>query len=255
MVDLTRRTVATPQRRSQVQPGDVAKATKVELLRRADERRPVAGRRPSARSAPATATAAGGSWWPTATACSPTTTRSARCSSVGVVAVGDTGMQTGRQSDRPHHRLRAVRPLRRRGAGRPRPPIRPSPSSHARPAPSGAAAGRASARAAAACCSTRPAATASRPTTSPRTCRCSPDGSASRSPSPLVTLVDDGTMARRVGRLRHRRRGHARAAQRADRGRRAHRLHVGLPPGPQGGSARCRATAAARATSTCRWCG
>ena len=42
-------------------------------------------------------------------------------------------------------------------------------------------------------------------------------------------------------------------AQRADRGRRAHRLHVGLPAGPQGRSRRARATVAARATSTCRW--
>ena len=60
---------------------------------------------------------------------------------------------------------------------------------------------------------------------------------------------------RRVGRLRHRRRGQPGPAQRADRGRRAHRLHVGLPALPQGGPARARATAAARATSTCRWCG
>ena len=72
--------------------------------------------------------------------------------------------------------------------------------------------------------------------------------------SPLVTLVDDGTMAERVGRHRHRRRGPPRPAQRADRGRRAHRLHVGLPAGPQGGPAPRRATAGARATSTCRWC-
>ena len=54
--------------------------------------------------------------------------------------------------------------------------------------------------------------------------------------SPLVTLVDDGTMAARVGHARDRRRRPPDAAQRADRGRRAHRLHVGLPAGPQGGS-------------------
>ena len=57
----------------------------------------------------------------------------------------------------------------------------------------------------------------------------------------------------RVGHLRHRRRGHARPAQRPHRGRRPHRLHVGPAPGPQGGPRRSRATAAARATSTCRW--
>ena len=59
---------------------------------------------------------------------------------------------------------------------------------------------------------------------------------------------------RRVGRHRHRRRGPPRPAQRAHPGRRAHRLHVGLPPGPQGGPRPVAATAAARATSTCRWC-
>ena len=53
--------------------------------------------------------------------------------------------------------------------------------------------------------------------------------------SPLVTLVDDGTMRPRVGHVRHRRRRPPGAAQRADRERRAHRLHVGLPPRPQGG--------------------
>ena len=49
--------------------------------------------------------------------------------------------------------------------------------------------------------------------------------------SPLVTLVDDGTMAAGVGQLRHRRRGHPGAAQRAHRGRGAHRLHVGPAAG------------------------
>ena len=73
--------------------------------------------------------------------------------------------------------------------------------------------------------------------------------------SPLVTLVDDGTMAGEWGTLVDRRRGPPHAAQRADRGRRAHRLHVGLPAVPQGGPRRSRATAAARATCTCRWCG
>ena len=59
----------------------------------------------------------------------------------------------------------------------------------------------------------------------------------------------------RVGDLRRRRRGEPAAAQRPHRQGRAHRLHVGLPtrPARQGGPR--RATAAARATSTCPWCG
>ena len=59
----------------------------------------------------------------------------------------------------------------------------------------------------------------------------------------------------RVGHLRHRRRRPPRPAQRADRGRGAHRLHVGLAAGPQGGPAARRATAGARATATCPWSG
>ena len=55
--------------------------------------------------------------------------------------------------------------------------------------------------------------------------------------SPLVTLVDDGTMAGEWGTLAIRRRGPPDAAQRAHRGRRAHRLHVGLPARAQGGPA------------------
>ena len=73
--------------------------------------------------------------------------------------------------------------------------------------------------------------------------------------SPLVTLVDDGTLRPRVGHARDRRRGSPRAAQRAHRGRRAHRLHVGPRCGPARRVARRAATAAARPTSTCRWCG
>ena len=53
--------------------------------------------------------------------------------------------------------------------------------------------------------------------------------------SPLVTLVDDGTMSTRVGCDRHRRRGPSQPVQRPHPGRRAHRLHVGLPACPQGG--------------------
>ena len=54
---------------------------------------------------------------------------------------------------------------------------------------------------------------------------------------------------KRMGRLRHRRRGPTRAAQRAHQGRGARRLHVGRPPCPQGRGARARATGGGRATS------
>ena len=73
--------------------------------------------------------------------------------------------------------------------------------------------------------------------------------------SPLVTLVDDGTVGSEWGNLRHRRRGEAGSAQRPHRPRGAHRLLVGLPPVPPGGHAARRATVVARATSTCRWSG
>ena len=58
---------------------------------------------------------------------------------------------------------------------------------------------------------------------------------------------------RRVGRHRLRRRGPRLPAQRPHPGRRPHRLHVGLPPLPQGGSRPRAATAAGRATCTCPW--
>ena len=73
--------------------------------------------------------------------------------------------------------------------------------------------------------------------------------------SPLVTLVDDGTMPGEWGTLGYRRRGPSHPAQRADRGRCAHRLHVGLPALAQRRSAARAGTAGARATCTCRWCG
>ena len=58
---------------------------------------------------------------------------------------------------------------------------------------------------------------------------------------------------RRVGRLRLRRRGHPRPAQRAHRERRAHRLHVGLPPGPQGGPGPLGQRSSAELPAPARW--
>ena len=71
--------------------------------------------------------------------------------------------------------------------------------------------------------------------------------------SPFVTLVDDGALRARVGHDRDRRRGHAGAAQRAHRPRRAHRVHVGRRACARGGPAAAAATAGARPTATSRW--
>ena len=53
--------------------------------------------------------------------------------------------------------------------------------------------------------------------------------------SPMVTLVDDGTMGAEWGTIAIDDEGHPDPAQRPHRGRRARRLHVGSRPGPQGG--------------------
>ena len=89
---------------------------------------------------------------------------------------------------------------------------------------------------------------------SARARRCSRAASASRWPARWSPSSTTARWASEWGALRHRRRGPPGPAQRADRGRRPHRLHVGLPAGPQGGPRPRRATAGARATSTCRWC-
>ena len=54
--------------------------------------------------------------------------------------------------------------------------------------------------------------------------------------SPLVTLVDDGTVGSEWGTFADRRRGQAGPTERAHRPGRADRLPVGLPAGPQGGT-------------------
>ena len=62
--------------------------------------------------------------------------------------------------------------------------------------------------------STRPSATAWRPTSTARASRSTPTGSASRSRKPFVTIVDDGTQAARPRRDQRRRRGQRRSARR-----------------------------------------
>ena len=150
-----------------------------------------------------------------------------------------------------HHRLRAVRPLRGR---RDRPHGRPAGHHQARRPPGavGHAAGR-----------HRPG---WRRCAVPRGVRPRPREGPRRQgrlglqgPARPAGGVAAGHAGRRrhdgrgVGLLRHRRRGHPGPAQRAHRGRRPHRLHVGHAALPQGRPGPHAATAAARATSTCRW--
>ena len=178
-VALTRRD-APRHHEIEIAPGDVAKATKVDLLRRADE----------------VARSKGDAIRQVSASYADSRRRILVANSDGLLAEDDQtrtlfvvarrGHRRHRHADRPgehrpHRRLRAVRPLPGR---RPRRPGRRAGHHQAR-GPSRAerrAAGRRRRRAAAASCSTRPAATASRPTTSRRTSRCSPVGSASRSP-------------------------------------------------------------------------
>ena len=247
--------VVPPSRGNDVEtyPGDVPKARKVELLARADEVARSAGgaitqvsvelrrqppphprrqlRRPARRATTPVRTLVRrvAAWPPATPACRPAASR-----------IGHTvGFELFDQYD--------VDELARRAAGRALTKLA------ARPAPSGADARRHRPR--------------RRRRAVPRGLRPRPRGRPRGQgrlgvPRPrrragrlaaASPLVDDGTMAERVGQHRHRRRGPPRPAQRAHRGRHPHRLHVGLPAGPQGGPPLARATAAARATSTCRW--
>ena len=215
-------------------PGDVPKARKVELLTRADE----------------IARSAGGAISQVSVSYGDSRRRILVANSDGLlaeddtvrtffavscVATGDTGMQTGRESI--GHTvgfelfdMYDVDELARRAADRALTKLGRPPRAQRRRCPSSSPA------AAAACCSTRPAATASRPTSSPRAPRCSATASASRSPAARHPRRRRHH-GQGVGQHRHRRRGQPRPAQRAHRGRRAHRLHVGPPAGPQGGPA------------------
>ena len=73
--------------------------------------------------------------------------------------------------------------------------------------------------------------------------------------SPLVTLVDDGTVGSEWGTFAVDDEGRPGPAQRADRGRRPDRLPVGLPAGPQGGPGVVGQRAPPVLPATCPWCG
>ena len=168
--------------RSSATPTRCPRPTKVALLRTRRRRGPLGRRRRSSRCRPAT---------PTVAQADPRrqhrrragrpTSRSARSMRISVVANGDAGMQTGFQSMGQH---RSASRCSTASTSRSSPATRP-----ARRSPSSAPGRRRAARcpssssaAAAACCSTRRAATASRPTSSPRAPACTAASRASWSP-------------------------------------------------------------------------
>ncbi len=189
--------------------------------------------RRSCRCRPATPTRASGSSWPTPTACWPADEQVRAMMRVSVVANGDAGMQTGFQSMGSTIGFEMFDRYRRR---RPRPRRGPPGADQARRT-AGAqrlAAGGDQAR--------------QRRRAVPRGVRPRSGGRPRRQGSQRVPRqagragrLAAGHAGRRrhdagrVGGDRHRRRGPRQPVQRADRGRRAHRLHVGLPAGAQGG--------------------
>ena len=189
----------------------------------------------------ATPTPAAGSWSPTPTACSPRTTRCAPASWCSCVATGDTGMQTG---------IRGARAARSASSS----------STRSIPRTSARIAADARAHAARRACPRRrgklPVVLQAR-----RRRRAVPRGvrprargrprrqgrvgvprarSASRSRRRSSRWSTTARTAASGARYAIDDEGAARAAQRAHRGRRAHRLHVGPPARPQGGPAEQR---------------
>ena len=212
---------------------------------------PAARAAPSSRSRRPTATAAAASWWPTPTACWPRTTRPAPCSWSAWWPSGDTGMQTGRRSightmgfelfDRYQ-----VEDLAREAAEQALTKLQARPGPERRPA-RGHRQGR-------------------RRRAVPRGVRPRPRGRPH--PEERVGVRRPGRPAgglaagdhrrrrhhgQRVGHLRHRRRGHARPSATCSSRTASSPTTCGTSSGPARRAARCRATAAARATSTCRW--